>query len=94
LAVAQRRNAIGLTQDKLADLVGCDRKSINRLETGAHAVTLDRLWPVAEALQVSIGELEALANLIASERKLKPKRTNERKRKPKRPRQDPPEPPE
>lgn len=71
-AVAMRRKAVGLTQDELADIVGCDRKSINRLENGSHAVTLDRLWPVADALEISIGELDARATQIANERGQRP----------------------
>lgn len=71
-AVALQRRAVGLTQEELADLVGCDRKSINRLENGSHAITLDRLWPVADALHISIGELDQRARQIASERSRRP----------------------
>lgn len=67
-AVARRRKEMGLTQDRLAEIVGCDRKSINRLENGSHAVTLDRLWPVADALHVNIGWLEDEAQAIATRR--------------------------
>lgn len=67
-AVARRRKAVGLTQDRLAEIVGCDRKSINRLENGSNAVTLDRLWPVADALNISIGWLEEEAREIAKQR--------------------------
>lgn len=66
--VARRRKEMGLTQDRLAEIVGCDRKSINRLENGSHAITLDRLWPVADALHTSIGWLEDEAREIARKR--------------------------
>lgn len=68
-AVRRRREAMGLTQDGLAEIVGCDRKSINRLENGSNAITLDRLWPVADALHISIGWLETEAKQIAKERR-------------------------
>lgn len=73
-AVAQQRRAQGLTQEELAAIVGCDRKSINRLENGSHAITLDRLWPVADALKLTIGDLDLSARKIANERSQRPER--------------------
>lgn len=67
-AVAHRRKELGLTQEQLAELVGCDRKSINRLENGSTSITLDRLWPVTDALRISVGTLEAQAHKIARKR--------------------------
>lgn len=71
-AIYQRRKTRGLTQDELAELIGFDRKSINRVENGAHAITIDRLWMIADALQVSLGELEADAAAIAKKRRQRP----------------------
>ena len=69
LAVQQERLGQGLTQEALAAQIGFDRKSINRLENGTTAMTLDRIWRVADALDVSIGELESRAVDIANERR-------------------------
>ena len=67
-AIYQRRKTRGLTQDELAEIIGFDRKSINRVENGAHAITIDRLWLIADALQVSLGDLAADAADIAKKR--------------------------
>lgn len=67
-ALFDRRHELGLTQEALAELIGFDRKSIGRLENGTHAVTIDRLWVITDALQISIGELEQRAAVIASAR--------------------------
>ena len=69
VAVQQERLDQGLTQEALAAQIGFDRKSINRLENGTTAMTLDRIWRVADALDVSIGELESRAADIANERR-------------------------
>lgn len=68
-AVQQLRVGQGLTQEALAAQIGFDRKSINRLEKGTTAMTLDRIWLIADALSVSIGELERRAVDIANERR-------------------------
>lgn len=48
--------AAGLTQEELAELAGVDRKSISRMETGAYSPSLDRVWRVADALQISLAD--------------------------------------
>ncbi len=70
-AVQRRRRSRGLTQEALAGAIGFDRKSINRLEKGTHSMTLDRIWAIADALEVTIGELESDAAGIANERELR-----------------------
>jgi len=55
-AVARRRS-LGLTQEGLAERVGCDRRSISRLETAAHSPSLDRVLVLADGLGVSLIEL-------------------------------------
>ena len=71
-AIFQRRRDLGLTQDELAAITGFDRKSINRVENGAHAITLDRLWLIADALHVTLGDLEVAAVDIAKKRGSQP----------------------
>lgn len=70
----RRRRSRGLTQEALAGAIGFDRKSINRLEKGTHSMTLDRVWAVADALEVTVGDLERDAADIASERALRSRR--------------------
>jgi transcriptional regulator with XRE-family HTH domain len=65
-AVRRVRDRRGWTQEQLAERVGFDRKSINRLEKGATAVSVDRLWVIADALDVAIGDLESAALAIVS----------------------------
>lgn len=66
--VLERRRAIGeriraarwltgLTQEKLAELAGMDRQSINRIEQGHASPLLDNLIRIADALNVSLADL-------------------------------------
>lgn len=66
--VLQRRRAIGdnvraerlrqkLTQERLAETVGLDRKTVNRIEQGAHATLIDHLIRIADALGVPLADL-------------------------------------
>jgi transcriptional regulator with XRE-family HTH domain len=66
--VIDRRRAIGdriraarlesnLTQEKLAELAGVDRQSINRIEQGHQAALIDTLIRIADALDVPLAEL-------------------------------------
>lgn len=66
--VLARRQAIGdhiraarteckITQERLAELVGVDRKTINRIEQGAHATSIDRLILIADALDTPLADL-------------------------------------
>lgn len=61
--VLTRRRAIGdriraarqdrkLSQEKLGELTGLDRKTVNRIEQGAHSTLVDHLLLIAEALDV------------------------------------------
>lgn len=66
--VLDRRRAIGdhirsvrreanLTQEKLAELSGMDRQSINRIEQGHQAAIIDNLIRIADALNVPLADL-------------------------------------
>ncbi|MFF3511512.1 helix-turn-helix domain-containing protein [Streptomyces sp. NPDC002573] len=66
--VLTRRRAIGdnvraarlarkLTQEKLGDLTGLDRKTINRIEQGAHATLVDHLILIADTLGIPLADL-------------------------------------
>ena len=55
--VRARRTALGLSQEALASRAGCDRQSIIRLETATHSPSLDRIFVLADALELSMTEL-------------------------------------
>lgn len=55
--VAQLRLRVEWTQEKLAEVSGFDRKTINRIENGRHSASLDRVFVLAYALGVEPIEL-------------------------------------
>lgn len=66
--VLQQRRAIGdhvrsertrqnLTQERLAEEAGLDRKTVNRIEQGTHATLIDHLTLIARALGVPLADL-------------------------------------
>ena len=66
--VLTRRRAIGarirarrverkLSQEKLGDLAGLDRKTVNRIEQGTHSTLIDHLLLIAEALETPLADL-------------------------------------
>ncbi|MEU1443025.1 helix-turn-helix domain-containing protein [Streptomyces mirabilis] len=66
--VLTRRQAIGdgvraarverkLSQEKLGEMAGLDRKTINRIEQGAHATLIDHLLLIADVLGVPLADL-------------------------------------
>lgn len=66
--VLTRRRAVGdrirtvrldrdLTQERLAELAGLDRQSVNRIEVGVASPRLDSLLRIADALDVSVAAL-------------------------------------
>ena len=68
--VLARRQAIGdqiraareghqpwISQETLGELVGVDRKTINRIEQGAYATSVDSLIRIADALDVPLADL-------------------------------------
>ena len=57
--VKERRTELGLSQEDLAERCGFDRKSISRVETGAFSPSLDRVWRLADGLDLPISDLFA-----------------------------------
>ena len=55
--VRTERTRRKLTQDRLGELAGLDRKTISRIENGAHATLLDHLLLIADALGVPLADL-------------------------------------
>ncbi len=52
--IRQRRWLAGMTQQKLAELVGIKFQQIQKYETGANRVSASRLWDIAEALDIDV----------------------------------------
>ena len=52
--IRQRRWLIGMTQQKLADLVGIKFQQIQKYETGANRVSASRLWDIGESMGVPV----------------------------------------
>lgn len=51
------RKTLGLSQEKLAEKIGCDRQTVNRAENGKFSMTLDRAYDLAEGLGVPLAQL-------------------------------------
>ncbi|MGB3243065.1 MAG: helix-turn-helix transcriptional regulator [Sulfitobacter sp.] len=52
--IRQRRWLTGMTQQKLAEMVGIKFQQIQKYETGANRVSASRLWDIADALDVQV----------------------------------------
>ncbi|WP_025056683.1 helix-turn-helix domain-containing protein [Sulfitobacter noctilucicola] len=52
--IRQRRWLTGMTQQRLAELVGIKFQQIQKYETGANRVSASRLWDIADALGVTV----------------------------------------
>jgi transcriptional regulator with XRE-family HTH domain len=55
--IREARTAQKLSQEKLAELAGLDRQSINRIEMGHQAAVVDNLFRIARALDVPLADL-------------------------------------
>ena len=51
------RNLAKISQEKLADIAGLDRKTISRIENGHLSPSMDNLWAIADALNLEAHEL-------------------------------------
>jgi transcriptional regulator with XRE-family HTH domain len=54
-----RREALGISQEKLAERAGYDRQSVNRIENAQYSPVLDRVFLLSRALGVGLGTLFA-----------------------------------
>lgn len=55
--IANARQNAGLTQQQLADKIGCTQKDISRWETGVRKPKVDKLMLIAVALNCDIKDL-------------------------------------
>lgn len=51
------RKQKGITQQRLSEASGIDQSSISRMENGKQGISLDNLYLIANALEVSIESL-------------------------------------
>ena len=59
LAIKQRRQEIGISQEVLAERAGLHRTYIGDIERGARNLSLENIEKLANALQISISDLFA-----------------------------------
>lgn len=62
-AVRQRREAIGVSQEKLAEIIDCHRNYVGLVERGKQNVTVDMLSRIAKSLRCKVSELMKEAGL-------------------------------
>ena len=56
-AIRARRDRLGMTQEALAEKVGSGQSNIYRIESGLVSVGFDKLFQIAQALGMTVGEL-------------------------------------
>ena len=62
-AIRERRTALCLSQESLAEGVGCHRNYMGRIERGEQNITLDMMVRVAKALGCGVADLARDAGL-------------------------------
>ena len=62
-AIRERRTALGLSQEQLAERVGCHRNYMGRIERGEQNITLDMMVRVAKATNRTVEELTQGASI-------------------------------
>ena len=63
MAIRRHRDEMGVSQERLAEIVGCHRNYVGYLERGEQNVTIDMLARVAKALACSVTALVQEAGL-------------------------------
>ena len=63
----EAKNRKGLTQERLAEMLGVDRLHVNRLEKGAKACSIDLLIDISQLLDVSTDYLLKGTPIISSD---------------------------
>jgi len=62
-AIRRRREEISVSQEGLAEIIGCHRNYVGYLERGEQNVTIDMLSRVSEALECKVTDLVQEAKL-------------------------------
>ena len=50
-----RRKELGISQEKLANVLGISFQQVQKYESGVNRVSASRLWNIAQALEVGVG---------------------------------------
>ncbi len=62
-AIRRRRETMGVSQEGLAEIIGCHRNYVGYLERGEQNVTIDMLARVAKAVGCTVTDLVSEAGL-------------------------------
>jgi len=62
-AIRKKREALGLSQEKLAEIADCHRNYVGKVERGEQNISLDMIVRLAKAMRSTIGDLLRNANL-------------------------------
>ena len=68
--IAERRNALGLTQAEFAERLGADTVTVSRFERGSHLPSLQRLERIAETLGMPVAELLSKSTNLCTDQSL------------------------
>jgi transcriptional regulator with XRE-family HTH domain len=63
LAIRRHRDEMGVSQEGLAEIIGCHRNYVGLLERGEQNVTIDMIARVAKALGCTVTDLVGEAGL-------------------------------
>lgn len=68
--IADRRNALGLTQAEFAEKIKADTVTVSRFERGSHLPSLVRLEKIAEELGMPLAELLSQSTNLCTDQSL------------------------
>ena len=68
--IANRRNALGITQAEFAEKLGMDTVTVSRFERGSHLPSLLRLERIADALGMPLAELLSQSTNLCTDQAL------------------------
>ena len=74
--VRERRREIGMSQEKLGNVLGVSFQQIQKYEVGTNRVSASRLWDITEALEVDVAYFfESIVRRASRPRKAKPRKS-------------------
>jgi transcriptional regulator with XRE-family HTH domain len=70
-AIAARRKALGMTQERLSELIQIEQSSLSRIERGTLVPSLERLAGIAEELQCGLADLFNVGGVSSHDRAIR-----------------------
>jgi transcriptional regulator with XRE-family HTH domain len=67
-AIAARRKALDMTQERLSELIRIEQSSLSRMERGTLIPSLERLAGIADSLQCRLADLFSTAGVSSHDR--------------------------